>query len=127
MIEPAKAVLARGPLADGEGAGGSKIRRLSDVSTVIGVVEPLAGVPTTVGTAMQVLDVDLLARVKRQAGGALLVLTELKFAHVVAAAVLGCRVPTSVVVPEVEAVFHLEEITFPCGTVSPPAWHLENA
>jgi len=77
MIEPAKAVLARGPFAGDEGAGGGKVGRLSDVSTIAGVGEPLVGVPAAVRMAVQVLDVDLLARVQSQAGGALLVLTEL--------------------------------------------------
>lgn len=43
-IDTGKAVLARGPLADGEDAGVGVVRRAANVAAILGVVEPLVGV-----------------------------------------------------------------------------------
>lgn len=110
--EAAQAILAAGPLADGEVAGAGKGRRAADVVAVGRVVEPLALVCARRQVAVRVADVDLVRGVDCLSGGALFVGAELELAVSLDHAVRGGVVDVVVVEAESVAVFRREDVAF---------------
>lgn len=102
--KPAETVPATGPLGDGEYTGTRVIWGLSDVAEILCIVEPLVGTLPTVGLAVDILDAEGIVGIDLSACRTGLVFAELELAKSVIAAVLGCAVPTAIVVAKPVAV-----------------------
>lgn len=79
--KPGKTVLPTRPLGDGEFTSLVVVVCLTNVPTVLPVVQPLATICCRWEGAVQVLEVDLVAGVDRQARCTFLIAAELEFAR----------------------------------------------
>jgi hypothetical protein len=85
VLETTEAVLSAGPLGKAENTSVDIVGSLSDVATVLSIVEPLVRVLSTVGIAMDILNAETVVWVD-VARSASLILAKLELSELVAAA-----------------------------------------
>lgn len=112
VLESTKAVLSTGPLGKGKLTGLLEVGCYRDVAAVNLLVEPLAVVTTCFDLTMNVLDVDCIGGVDREAGLAFLVFAQLELAEALRDAVGGGVVFVVAVAAEEVAVGGKEGVAF---------------
>lgn len=118
VVVSGQAVLAAGPLGEGELARLVPVHGLADLAAVVGVVEPQPRLLAVNRVAVQVLDAEAVLGVDGEVGRADFVLAELELAELLLEVVLSGEVVTLSVEAETLGVLPGESVALACGRPS---------